>query len=36
MARQTPSDQDAIPIKEDAGPTQSEDFSAAHAGEKAD
>src|SRR6266851_7372508 len=36
MARQTPSDQDAIPVKEDAGPTQSEDFSAAHAGEKAD
>src|SRR5713101_3555480 len=34
MARQTPSDQDAITIKEDTGPTQSEDFSAAHAGEK--
>jgi hypothetical protein len=36
MARQTPSDQNAIPVKEDTRPTQSEDFSAAHAGEKAD
>src|SRR5271168_2414694 len=36
MACQTASDQNAIPVKEDTGPTQSEDFSAPHAGEKAD
>ena len=36
MARQTPSDQDATTIKEDTGPTQSEDFSAAYACEKPD
>src|ERR1700726_4049906 len=36
MARQTPSDQNAIPVKEDTRPTQSEHFSAAHACEKAD
>ena len=35
VARQTPSDQNAILVKEDTRPTQSEDFSAAHAGEKA-
>ena len=30
VARQTPSDQDAIPVKENTRPTQSEDFSPAH------
>jgi hypothetical protein len=36
VTSQASSDKDAVFVEEDAGPTQSENFSAAHAGEKTD